>query len=222
MGRVIVVQYITLDGVVEDPDGSDGTPFGGWAMRYGPEGVAGDKFRLGGMLETGVLLFGRRTWDHFAELWPTRETSFARAMNQADKAVVTSRPLPESEWTNSRAVDGPLVEWIFQTVVTQDVVVIGSGSVVHVLREHDLVDEYRLIAFPTAVTAGRRLFRDPVDLELVSSEMTGPASLTVHRVSGHTADRVRRRCPGGARRGRTRTRRRRRRRAGTHPRAPCG
>ncbi|MFB7884046.1 dihydrofolate reductase family protein [Microbacterium sp. NPDC056057] len=186
MGRVIVVQYITLDGVVEDPDGSGGTPFGGWAMRYGPEGVAGDKFRLGSMLDTGVLLFGRRTWNHFAELWPGRDTPFARAMNRADKAVVTSRALPEDGWTNSRAVDGPLAEWIAETVTTQDVVVIGSGSVVQALREHDLVDEYRLIAFPTAVNAGRRLFPDAVDLELVSSEVTGPASLTIHRAPGRT------------------------------------
>jgi len=184
MGRVIVVQYITLDGVVEDPDGSDGTPFGGWAMRYGPEGVAGDKFRLGGMLQTGVLLFGRRTWDHFADLWPPRENPFARAMNAAQKAVVTSRLLPVGRWANSRAVEGPLEEWIAATVAAQDVVVIGSGSVVRALRERDLVDQYRLIAFPTAVAAGARLFPDPVDLELVSSEMTGPASLTVHRASG--------------------------------------
>ncbi|MDR7190512.1 dihydrofolate reductase [Microbacterium sp. BE35] len=187
MGRVIVVQYITLDGVVEDPDGSGGTPFGGWAMRYGPEGVAGDKFRLGDLLETGVLLFGRRTWDHFAELWPGRDTPFAHAMNQADKAVATSHALPQGAWTNSRAVDGPLGEWIAQTIATRDVVVIGSGSVVGALREQDLIDEYRLIAFPTAVTAGRRLFPDPVDLELVSSEMTGPASLTIHRVRGRAA-----------------------------------
>jgi len=183
MGRVIVVQYITLDGTVEDPDGSDGTPFGGWAMRYGPEGVAGDKFRLGGMLETGVLLFGRRTWDHFATLWPPRRTPFAQAMNQAQKAVVTSRVLPEGAWSHSHVVDGPLADWVARTAPTCDVVVIGSGSVVRELRSAELIDEYRLIAFPIAVAAGRRLFAEPEQLELVSSEMVGPASLTVHRVA---------------------------------------
>ena len=68
MGRVIVVQFMTVDGVVEDPDGSDGTDFGGWAMRHGPQGIAGDKFRLGPILNTGTLLFGRRTWEHFSTL----------------------------------------------------------------------------------------------------------------------------------------------------------
>lgn len=181
MGRLIVVQYITLDGVVEDPDGRGGTPFGGWAMAYGPEGVAGDKFRLGSIFETGVLLFGRRTWDHFSTLWPSRDNTFAQAMNRAEKAVVTSRPLPDAAWANSHAVPGSLLDWVGATLITRDVVVIGSHAVVDALRAADLVDEYRLITFPTAVGEGRRLFPDPVRLELLSSELTGPASLTVHR-----------------------------------------
>jgi dihydrofolate reductase len=179
-GKVIVVQYITLDGVVQDPDGSDGTPFGGWAMHYGPEGVAGDKFRLGSILETGVLLLGRRTWDRFSMLWPPRDTPFAQAMNHAQKAVLTDRPLPAGSWENSRAVEGPLDQWIAETVATRDVVVIGSHAVVAELRAADLVDEYRLITFPVAVGAGRRLFPEPVYMRLVSSELVGPASLTVH------------------------------------------
>jgi dihydrofolate reductase len=181
MGRLIVVQYITLDGVVEDPDGRGGTPFGGWAMAYGPEGVAGDKFRLGSIFDTGVLLFGRRTWDHFSTLWPTRDNAFAQAMNRAEKAVVTSRPLPDDVWQNSHPVTASPVDWVTETLATRDVVVIGSHSVVDALRAADLVDEYRLITLPTAVGAGRRLFADAVQLELVSSELTGPASLTVHR-----------------------------------------
>jgi dihydrofolate reductase len=181
MGRLIVVQYITLDGVVEDPDGRGGTPFGGWAMAYGPEGVAGDKFRLGDIYDDGVLLFGRRTWDHFSKLWPARDHAFAQAMNRAEKAVATSRPLPDDVWTNSHPVPGDVVDWVTSTLATRDVVVIGSHSVVDALRAADLVDEYRLITFPTAVGEGRRLFEDAVQLDLVSSELTGPASLTVHR-----------------------------------------
>jgi len=181
MGRLIVVQYITLDGVVEDPDGRGGTPFGGWAMAYGPEGVAGDKFRLGSIFDTGVLLFGRRTWDLFSTLWPTRDNAFAQAMNRAEKAVVTSRPLPEDVWAHSHAVTGDVAEWVAATLASRDVVVIGSHSVVEALRAADLVDEYRLITFPTAVGEGLRLFGDAVRLDLVSSELTGPASLTVHR-----------------------------------------
>lgn len=187
MGRLIVVQYITLDGVVEDPDGSEGTSFGGWAMRFGPEGVAGDKFRLGSIFQTGVLLFGRRTWDHFSGLWPTRDTPFARAMNDAEKRVVTERPLAEGAWANSHVAPSPLAEWIAETLASRDVVVIGSHSVVRALAGADLVDEYRLITFPIATGAGRRLFAEPARLDLVSSEKVGPGSLTVLGTRGAMA-----------------------------------
>src|SRR3954453_9786880 len=110
MGKLIVIQFVTLDGVVEDPDGRGGTPFGGWAFRFGPEAIAGDKFRLGSILETGVLLFGRRTWEHFSKLWPTRTDPFSTAMNQMQKIVVTRRPLDVSAWSNSTVLDGDLVD----------------------------------------------------------------------------------------------------------------
>jgi dihydrofolate reductase len=180
MGKTIVIQYITIDGVVEDPDGSDGTPFGGWAMRYGPEGVAGDKFHLGEIMSTGVLLFGRRTWDHFSTLWPPRTSEFADAMNAATKAVVTHRPLDPAAWSNSAAVPGPLPEWVRATVRERDVVVIGSGSVVQVLAAEDLVDEYRLLTIPTAVGSGRGLFTSGVRAELVSATRVGPGTLAIY------------------------------------------
>ena len=180
MGRTIVIQYITIDGVVEDPDGSDGAPFGGWAMRFGPEGIAGDKFRLGEIMSTGVLLFGRRTWDHFSTLWPPRDSDFAAAMNAATKAVVTSRPLDPGAWSNSTAVPGPLPEWVRATVPTRDVVVIGSGSVVQALMAEDLVDEYRLVTIPTATGAGRGLFPSGIRAKLVSAEQVGPGTLALY------------------------------------------
>ena len=168
MGRLIVIQFITLDGVVEDPDGSDQSAFGGWAMRHGPQGVAGDKFRLGPILEQGTLVFGRRTWEHFSTLWPNRDDPFSQAMNAADKAV------------NSRAIDQPPVGWVRHNLATTDLVVIGSHSVVDELADADLVDEYRLLTFPTAVGSGRRLFTKIRLLELVSAEQVGPAVLSVH------------------------------------------
>lgn len=180
MGKTIVILFMTLDGVVEDPDGTDGTPFGGWAMRHGPEGIAGDKFQLGEIMTTGVLLFGRRTWDHFSTLWPTRGSDFAKAMNAATKAVVTSKPLDPARWSNSTAVPGALSEWVRSTVPDRDVVVIGSGSVVDALIGEDLIDEYRLITFPTATGAGRRLFPKGIETELVSSERVGPGTLSVY------------------------------------------
>lgn len=180
MGRVIVVQFITLDGVVEDPDGSDGTSFGGWAMRFGPQGVAGDKFRLGGILDSGTLLFGRRTWEHFATVWPARDDEFSRAMNRARKAVVTNRPLPADAWSNSVALESAPDGRVDAALPPGDVVVIGSRSLVTVLAAAGAVDEYRLLTFPIAVGDGRRLFGGGERLRLVSTEQVGPAGLAVY------------------------------------------
>ncbi len=89
---VIVIQFITMDGIVSDPDGSGGTPAGGWAFRHGPDTVAGDKFRLGSTLDDGVLLLGRRTWQLFSRLWPGRNDPFSARMNAVPK-LVASRTL---------------------------------------------------------------------------------------------------------------------------------
>lgn len=179
MGRLVVVSFSTLDGVVEDPDGSDGTPFGGWAMRHGPQAIAGDKFRLGPILEHGTLLFGRRTWEHFSRLWPPRDDPFSRAMNGASKAVATHRPVDEAQWPGTRAIEAPLTQWVQRHVATADVVVIGSLSVVDAMADAGLVEEYRLLVFPSAVGAGRGLFRRPSELRMVSTEPVGPGVLVV-------------------------------------------
>ena len=101
MSRVIVIEFTSLDGVMHDPDGSDGSPQGGWAFRHGPATVAGDKFRLGATLDEGVMLLGRATWELFAKLWPTRSDEFSLRMNAVPKLVV-SRTAPEvSAWANS-------------------------------------------------------------------------------------------------------------------------
>jgi dihydrofolate reductase len=180
MSRVIVIQFITLDGVVEDPAGADRTDFGGWAMRHGPEGIAGDKFRLGEILTTGRLLFGRRTWDLFSTMWPNRSDPFSQAMNAAEKWVVTRREMDPAVWNNSHAVPGSVTDWARGAAPERDVVVIGSTSVVDRLVAEDLVDEYRLLTFPTAVGAGRRLFEGRAELELVSTEQVGPATLSIY------------------------------------------
>jgi dihydrofolate reductase len=187
MGRLIVVQFITLDGVVEDPDGSDGTVFGGWAMRFGPQGVAGDKFRLGPALGEGVLLFGRKTWEHFSTLWPKRDDPFSRAMNTAEKAVATHRDISPGIWANSTRIRKPLQNWVAATLDIRDVVVIGSGSVVAQLAAARLVDEYRLLTFPVALAAGRRLFPEGVQLRLDAAEPVGPATLATYAVVSEAA-----------------------------------
>jgi dihydrofolate reductase len=181
MARIIVAQFITLDGVVEDPDGSDGTAFGGWAFRHGREAVAGDKFSYGPILQTGVFLFGRSTWEYFSTLWPGRDDPFARALNAADKAVATRSEIDLDRWENSRAVVGDPLAWAREESTDRDVVLIGSGSLCDLFIESGTVDEYRLRVFPTATGAGRRLFRNEHRLELISIERLGPTLLTIYQ-----------------------------------------
>jgi dihydrofolate reductase len=180
MNRVIVIQFITLDGVIEDPDGSGGSPEGGWAFRFGPEAVAGDKFKLGSRLDTGALLFGRETWQLFAKLWPGRSDKFSTQMNAAPKWVASRTLVDVSAWSNSRLIEGELTAEVQSLRGERDVIVIGSTSVVHALMERDLVDEYRLLVFPTVLGRGGRLFtgHTPVgDLRLASAEQSGAAAL---------------------------------------------
>jgi dihydrofolate reductase len=180
MNRIVVIEFTTLDGIIEDPDGSQGTPAGGWAFRYGPEAVAGDKFRMGPRLDTGALLLGRTTWQLFAKLWPGRSDDFSRKMNAAPKRVVSRTLNDVSAWNNSRVIEGELIGEVQRVRDERDVIVIGSIGVVHTLMEHDLVDEYRLLVFPAVLGDGRRLFTSPAgaaNLRLVSAEQSGAAAL---------------------------------------------
>jgi dihydrofolate reductase len=183
MGKVIVIQFVTLDGVVEDPDGRGGTAFGGWAFRFGPEAIGGDKFRLGPILESGVLLFGRRTWEHFSRLWPTRTDPFSAAMNRIDKVVVSHGTPDLSAWPPSTVLAGDLVEGVAGIAQQRDVVVIGSISVVRQLAAAGAIDEYRLLTFPTVIGDGARLFTVPLDVELVSVDAVGPITLATYAAS---------------------------------------
>ena len=178
MSRVIVIEFVSLDGVMQDPDGSEGSGQGGWAFRYGREAVAGDKFNLGEVLDTGTLLLGRRTWQLFATIWPGRNDEFSAKMNAMPK-LVASRSLDRATgWQNSTVLAGDLVATVRERKQAHDIVVSGSASIVRALMDHDLVDEYRLLVFPLVLGAGERLFRDgvaPMDLSLVSAQTTGPA-----------------------------------------------
>lgn len=179
---VIVVEFLTLDGVVEDPDGSGGTATGGWAFRHGPEAVAGDKFRLGELLDTGTLLFGRTTWELFAKLWPGRSGEFPDRLNAAAKLVASRTLRDVSAWQNSALLQGDLLDEVKRH--ERDLIVIGSVGIAQALGHHGLVDEYRLLVFPTLAGPGRRLFDDvaaPVDLRLVSATPVGPAVLSTYR-----------------------------------------
>jgi dihydrofolate reductase len=175
---VIVIEFITLDGVVSDPDGSDGTPAGGWAFRHGPETVAGDKFQLGTTLDNGVMLLGRKTWELFSRIWPGRESPFAARMNAVPKLVASRALTVTSAWANSQLADGDLAEVVKRE--RRDVIITGSLSVVHALMAEDLIDEYRLLTFPTILGTGERLFPaggPPAYLECLSAGQFGAAVL---------------------------------------------
>jgi dihydrofolate reductase len=176
MSKVIVIEFASLDGVIEDPDGREGTPQGGWAFRYGPEAVAGDKFDLGEVFNTGVML-GRRTWELFAKFWPGRDDPFSAKMNAIPKLVVSHSLEDATEWQNSTVLHGDLTTEVRKRKQEQDIVITGSASVVRALMARDLVDQYRLVVFPLVLGEGTRLFSDgvPVNLALVSAETRGPA-----------------------------------------------
>jgi dihydrofolate reductase len=178
MSRVIVIEFMSLDGVMQDPDGREGSRQGGWAFRYGPEAVAGDKFNLGEILDTGTLLLGRRTWQLFAKIWPGRDDEFSTKMNGVPK-LVASRSLDQATgWQNSTVLRGDLVATVREHKQARDIVVAGSASIVRTLMASDLVDEYRLLVFPLVLGTGERLFPEgtpPMDLTLASAQTAGPA-----------------------------------------------
>jgi len=192
MNRVIVIEFTTLDGVVEDPDGSEGTQAGGWAFRFGREAVAGDKFRLGPILDSCAILMGRRSWEMFAKIWPGRSDDFSSKLNAAPKLVASRTMTDLGAWNNSSLIEGELSDEVRRHRSERDIVVIGSLGVAHQLMHADLVDEYRLLIFPIVLGTGRQLFTAPLasDVHLTSVTQSGPAALLYYERSGsaETAD----------------------------------
>jgi dihydrofolate reductase len=176
MGRIVVSQFITLDGVVEDPGGAEGFERGGWAFRY-ERGEAGDRFKLDEVMSAGALLLGRRTYEGFAAAWPSRTGDFADKFNTMPKYVVSST-LSDPEWSNSTVISGDVAAGVREAAgrVDGDVLVNGSVQLSRALLEQGLVDEWRLMLYPTVLGAGKKLFGDtPQDasLRLVDSRPAG-------------------------------------------------
>ena len=176
MGRIVVTEFVSLDGVMEDPGGAEGFKYGGWTFEIS-RGDEGDRFKLDETMASDALLLGRVTYEGFAAAWPSREGEFADKFNQMPKYVVSST-LGEPEWENSTVLRGDLAEEVAQLKAKHDgdVVVHGSAQLVQGLLDQDLVDEVRLMVFPVVLGAGKRLFGETSDKKrfaLVDSKTVG-------------------------------------------------
>ena len=176
VGRIVVTEFVSLDGVMEDPGGSENFAQGGWSFKIS-RGDEGDKFKLDEAFASEALLLGRVTYEGFAEAWPSRDGEFADKFNNMPKYVVSST-LDEPEWNNSTVLKGDVVEEVRKLKEEQDgdIVVHGSARLVQTLIEHDLVDELRLMVYPVVLGSGKRLFGDTSDgkpLRLVESKVVG-------------------------------------------------
>jgi dihydrofolate reductase len=159
MGRIVVSEFVSIDGVAEDPGGSENNERGGWAFEFS-RGEEGDQFKLDETMGSEALLLGRVTYEGFAEAWPSREGEFADKFNQMPKYVVSST-LSDPEWTNSTVIGSDVGEVRrIRDDADGDVVVHGSLSLVQALIDEDLVDELRLMVFPVVLGSGKRLFGD--------------------------------------------------------------
>jgi dihydrofolate reductase len=176
MGRIVVTEFVSLDGVIEDPGGAEDFKYGGWSFEI-ERGEEGDRFKLDEALNADALLLGRRTYEGFAAAWPSREGEFADKFNSMPKYVVSST-LKDPDWTNSTVLDGDLADEVSKLRDEQDgeIVVHGSAQLVRALLEHGLVDELRLMVFPVVLGAGKRLFGETSDkrrLRLTDSRTVG-------------------------------------------------
>ena len=189
MRRIVVTEFISLDGVVEDPGGSEGTRHGGWTFKFnGPEGM---KYKVEETFQHDAMLLGRVTYEGFADAWPGRtdEAGFADRFNSMKKYVVSST-LTDPSWTNTEVLGRDLPAEIerIKAQPGQDIVVHGSVRLAQTLLAQDLVDELRLMTFPIVLGSGKRLFadsEDPITLRLASAQTldAGTVILTYQRAA---------------------------------------
>ena len=158
MGRIVVTEYMSIDGVVEAPSGTESFERVGWTDAFS-RGVEGEKFKLDETMNSDALLLGRVTYDGFALVWPHYEGEFADKFNTMPKYVV-SQTLTNPEWNNTTVLSGDIVAEVrkLKERYDGDIVVHGSPQLVQTLIEHDLVDAFHLQVYPVIVGAGKRLF----------------------------------------------------------------
>jgi dihydrofolate reductase len=178
MGKIIVSENVTLDGVVEDPTGEEGFKHGGWWLQVcDKDRQEWAKVALGEALGASALLLGRRSDEYFGPRWLTRGGAFADRLNSLPKYVV-SATLKEPKWSNATVLTGDVVTEVskLKQQLDGEILVIGSVRLARTLLEHDLVDELRLMVYPVALGTGERLFGETSDskpVRLVRAEPVG-------------------------------------------------
>jgi dihydrofolate reductase len=180
MATIAVTEFISLDGVVEDPGGAEDFKYSGWTFEI-DRGDDGNAFKLDETMASEALLLGRVTYEGFAEAWPSREGEFADKFNTMPKYVVSST-LKDPDWNNTTVLDGDVVDAVskLKTDTEGEIAVHGSIQLAQTLLEHDLVDELRLMVFPVVLGQGKRLFGETSDkkpLELAESRTVGDGVL---------------------------------------------
>jgi dihydrofolate reductase len=188
MANIIVTEFVSLDGVMEDPGGAEDFRHGGWTFEIGM-GDDGYKFKLDETMETHALLLGRKTYEGFAAAWPSRDGEFADKFNSMPKYVVSST-LENPEWTNTHVLKGDAVEAVRKLKEEQDgtIAVHGSAQLAQALIESDLVDQLNLMVFPVVLGSGKRLFVETSDKKrwnLAESRTVGNGvALLIYRADG--------------------------------------
>src|SRR4029453_15807963 len=176
MARIVVTEFVSLDGVMEDPGGAEDFKHGGWSFEF-KRGEEGDKFKLDEAMESDALLLGRVTYEGFAAAWPSREGEFADKFNNMPKYVVSST-LENPEWNNTTVLQGDVVDAVskLRQEIHGNIYVHGSCQLAQALIENDLVDELHLMVFPVVLGTGKRLFGETSDkksMQLVDSKTVG-------------------------------------------------
>jgi dihydrofolate reductase len=175
MGKIVITEFVSLDGVMEDPGGAEDYEHGGWTFEI-ERGAEGDKFKMDEAFAAEALLLGRKTYEGFAEAWPSRDGEFADKFNGMPKYVASST-LEDPEWNNSTVLGGDLAQEVsrLRGEPGGDIVVHGSAQLAQFLIANDLVDELRLMVFPVVLGSGKRLFAasGKKPLKLASSQIVG-------------------------------------------------
>jgi dihydrofolate reductase len=191
MGRIVVTEFVSLDGVMQDPGGDSDWKHAGWTFEI-EQGEEGATFKLQETRDSEALLLGRVTYEGFAKAWPSVEGEFGDMFNNMPKYVVSST-LDKAEWKNSTVLKGDVVKEVskLRQKPGGDIVVHGSAQLVQTLLEHDLVDELRLMVFPVILGSGKRLFgttSDKKPMQLVDSKkLGGGATILTYRPAAKKA-----------------------------------